>query len=327
MSYESRHPRVHLPFATLSPTDAPLPAAAGQAAAPPKLLLVALLALLLPAVAQIIAPPPIAAQSLLGSHESMARQNQVAQQHDYAYLRTPHDVSLAIDAGTLVPVSGNEDYELAMDEVSYPYARAEVKMFLEQLAHAYRLECGEPLVVTSLTRPITRQPWNASPISVHPTGMAVDLRRTDRRACRQWLESTLLALEAGGMIEATRELWPAHYHLAVFPDPLLLPGPIGDPGGVVRLAALHQDSARAAHEADAAASGRVRLVRGRNGRLQITQGAIARRGRAASGRMSLHRSAGATRHRRHAQHSAVAQRRTASGKHRAHAPSSTQTAR
>src|ERR1700730_706468 len=68
--------------------------------------------------------------------------------------------------------------------------------------------------------------------------MAVDLRRSDRRACRQWLESTLLALEGEGMVEATREHWPPHYHVAVFPAPLLPPGPIGDPNGVVRVAAL-----------------------------------------------------------------------------------------
>jgi hypothetical protein len=262
----------------------------------------------------------LTAQSLQGSHESMARQNEVAQQHDYAYLRTTQDVVRAVDTGTLVEVRGNGDFELAIEEVSFPYARPEVKTFLEQLGHAYRAACGEPLVVTSLVRPITRQPWNASPISVHPTGMAVDLRHSDRRGCRQYLESTLLALEAEGMVEATRERWPAHYHVAVFPDPLLLPGPIGDPNGVTRLAALHRQSGGAdlrTENDEAASDGRVHLVRSaRTGRLRITQGrertAIARR----SGRVAVHRASAASGsgRRRTAAHPPAA--RTA--KHRAH---------
>lgn len=249
-----------------------------------------------------------AAQSLYGSHESLVKQNLVAQQHDYAYLRNTQELTQAVENGTLVPVRGNDDYQLAGEEVSFPYARAEVKTFLEQLACAYRAACGEPLVVTSLVRPISRQPWNASPISVHPTGMAVDLRRSDRRGCRQWLESTLLALEGEGMIEATRERWPPHYHVAVFPDPLLLPGPIGDPNGVVRLAALAVQHGGALSEPDARfadseshpGSGRVHLGRSaRTGRLRISQGAVARHGQRsrqaqgaapADGRIDIHRS-------------------------------------
>jgi hypothetical protein len=238
-----------------------------------------------------------AAQSLAGSRESMLRQNLVAQQHDYSYLRNTQEVLTAVNSGVLVAVHGNEDLQLAGGEVSFPYARPEVKIFLEQLAHAYHATCGEQLVVTSLTRPISRQPWNASPISVHPTGMAVDMRHSDRRACRQWMDSTLLALEGEGMIEATRERWPAHYHVAVFPDPLLLPGPIGDPNGVTRLAALHHGTPQTAQEISedepSARPGRVHIARSaRTGRLRITQtghGTIARRS-GGSTRIVVHRS-------------------------------------
>jgi hypothetical protein len=62
---------------------------------------------------------------------------------------------------------------------------------------------------------------NASAISVHPTGMAIDLRRSDSSGCRQWLETVLLDLEGKGVIEATREQYPPHYHVAVFPNPYL----------------------------------------------------------------------------------------------------------
>jgi len=243
----------------------------------------------LPLILILIAGAPAAAQSLYGSHESLVRQNLVAQQHDYAYLRTTQDVVQAVGSGVLIAIHGNDDFQLASGEVSFPYARPEVKTFLEQLSSAYHAACGEPLVVTSLVRPISRQPWNASPISVHPTGMAMDLRRSDRHACRLWLESTLLALEGEGMIEAIRERWPPHYHVAVFPDPLLLPGPIGDPNGVVRVAALavaHGETlavSEASFESSAdgepvARHGRVHLGRSAHtGRYRITQTAVARR--------------------------------------------------
>jgi hypothetical protein len=69
--------------------------------------------------------------------------------------------------------------------------------------------------VTSAIRPESTQPSNASPRSVHPTGIAVDLRRPDGR-CLTWLRGVLRSLEARGVIEATEEHWPAHFHVAVF---------------------------------------------------------------------------------------------------------------
>src|SRR5690606_6429895 len=68
-------------------------------------------------------------------------------------------------------------------------------------------------------RPLSNQPPNASDRSVHPTGMAVDLRVPNNARCRQWLESTLLSLEGSDVIEATRERNPPHYHVAVYPRP------------------------------------------------------------------------------------------------------------
>src|SRR3954470_21590991 len=145
----------------------------------------ALLSLPLSLALLLSAGPPAAAQSLDGSRGSMLRQNLGAQQEGLTYLRTVADVQDFAQRGLLVPLTGSADYQLATDEVSFPVARVEVKAFIEQLAHHYRAACGEPLVVTSATRPINRQPRNASEISVHPTGMAVDLRRSDRASCRR----------------------------------------------------------------------------------------------------------------------------------------------
>jgi LysM repeat protein len=164
------------------------------------------------------APSP-EAQSLLGSRASLLKQNEEAQEHDFSYLQTASDVRDFADQGLLVRIPGDGDYQVA--DASFPYARPEVKTFIERLAGQYRGACGERLVVTSLTRPADRQPWNASPLSVHPTGMAIDLRRSSRPACRAWLEKNLLVLEDNGVIEATKESHPPHYHVAVFPKPYL----------------------------------------------------------------------------------------------------------
>lgn len=154
--------------------------------------------------------------SLSGSPGSMARQHEIAREQDYTFLRTPGQVRRFVDRGYLLPLTGNEDYEVT-DFVSYPYARPEMLTFIERLAAQHRAACGEKLVVTSLTRPTSRQPGNAHPLSVHPAGMAVDLRVLDRASCREWLESTLLSLEAQDLLDVTRERRPPHYHVAIFP--------------------------------------------------------------------------------------------------------------
>lgn len=155
--------------------------------------------------------------SLRGSPASMVRQHQVAEAHEYTFLRTPAQVRRFVDKGYLVQLTGNADYEVA-DFVSYPYARPEMRLFVERLAAQHREACGEKLVVTSLTRPTARQPRNSHPLSVHPAGMAVDLRVLDNASCRSWLEGTLLSLEEQDLLDVTREQRPPHYHVAIFPS-------------------------------------------------------------------------------------------------------------
>lgn len=159
---------------------------------------------------------PLFAQSLRGSRASLDRQNSQAQAHDFTYLGARSDVRRFVGAGLLVPLRGNPNYKL--NDVSYEVARPEVRLFVERLSSQYRRACGLPLVVTSLTRPKDGQPWNASHRSVHPTGMALDLRVPTRGACRKWLESTLLSLEGRGVLDATLERSPRHYHVALFPE-------------------------------------------------------------------------------------------------------------
>jgi hypothetical protein len=155
------------------------------------------------------------AQTLRGSMASVDRQNRVAHDHDYTFLNDGERVRFFASQGWLVRIQSTSDFVLR--GVSFPYARPEVELFVRRLGGQYRGACGEQLVVTSLTRPTSGQPANASDKSVHPTGMALDLRRPNGGRCRAWLESVLLDLERAGVIDATLERFPVHYHIAVFP--------------------------------------------------------------------------------------------------------------
>lgn len=157
------------------------------------------------------------AQTLTGSRSSMERQYQVAVSHGYVFAKTSSTVNKLVEQGDLLKVQPSRHFEL--HNVSFPYAKAPVKLFIEQLSSQYFTACGEKLTVTSLTRPLDRQPGNAADDSVHPTGMAVDLRIPPAGKCRSWLERTLLSLESAEVLDVTRERHPPHYHVAVYPEP------------------------------------------------------------------------------------------------------------
>ncbi|MDB4949393.1 MAG: hypothetical protein JWM27_2042 [Gemmatimonadetes bacterium] len=154
--------------------------------------------------------------TLRGSPASMVRQNEVAKENELTFLRTPAQVQEFVAAGKLVPLPGSADYQVAKG-TGWPYARPETRNFVERLAPQYHAACGTPMVVTSATRPLDRQPKNAHKLSVHPTGMAVDLRVPKQARCLGWLETKLLAMETAGELDATHEIHPAHFHIAVFP--------------------------------------------------------------------------------------------------------------
>jgi hypothetical protein len=184
----------------------------------------------------------------------MRLQHTVAEKSDYTFLKTAAQVAEFVREDLLVPLDSGPD--MTLHEVSFPYARAEVKLFVDRLAAQYRAFTGDALVVTSLTRPIADQPKNAHPLSVHPTGMAVDFRIPASAVARKWLENRLLSLEGKGVLDVTRERSPAHYHVAVFPqkyasyDATLPPEPvIAPPPVATRITATTSAPTRPAMQA------------------------------------------------------------------------------
>ena len=174
-----------------------------------------LVATALIAASLVAVPQPSAAQSLRGSHASVSLMYRRAVRGGLDFYETSSDVKRAVIRGELVSLNGNAHYRLA--NIGMPYVRPETKAFVLDLAADYHRACGAPLVITSATRPISRRLANSSELSVHPTGMAVDVRKPAGR-CRTWLRRRLLTAERRGVIEATEERHPPHFHLAVLPS-------------------------------------------------------------------------------------------------------------
>jgi hypothetical protein len=164
----------------------------------------------------------LGAQTLRGSPASVDLMYSTAQRNDLRFLRTPNELYAAAHAGALEMLAVSNDLDLGA--VKYPFVLPNTLRFADSLASAYHAGCGERIVVTSGARPLDEQPRNASPKSVHPTGMAVDFRKPRSPACLRWLRTNLVALERQHIVEATEERRPAHFHVAVLaqaPEPRL----------------------------------------------------------------------------------------------------------
>jgi hypothetical protein len=172
---------------------------------------------LLSAPAQAQRRPRVPAE-LHGSKESVEKMYSFAESHGLTFYLTPTNLDSAIAKGRLVPLAGDASYELTRG-VGFSYATREAREFVLAFAPQYLAECGTPLTVTSAARPVSRQPRNANPHSVHPTGIAVDIRRPHAGACLNWVRGALAELETRGIIEATEERHPVHLHVAVLVPP------------------------------------------------------------------------------------------------------------
>ena len=163
----------------------------------------------------ILVGPQAGAQSLRGSKAKVNRAYQFAQREGIAFTDSPDAVTDGVRDGEYVTLRGNGNFRLK--GVAMPYVLPATRDFVLRLATSYRKACRAPMVVTSAIRPTTLQERlpNGVAKSVHPTGMAVDLR-APAGSCRPWLRRTLLAEARGGTVDATEERRPAHFHVIVF---------------------------------------------------------------------------------------------------------------
>jgi hypothetical protein len=159
---------------------------------------------------------PAAPLTLRGSPVAVEQAYLVARANGLPFTASRREVLREAGEGTFVRLDDSRDVRLR--GVAMPFARPATASFVASFGARYRRACGEPLTVTSALRPTSVRLANSSELSVHPTGMAVDLR-VPRDGCRGWMRRALLTLERDGVVQATEERHPAHFHVVVLDAP------------------------------------------------------------------------------------------------------------
>lgn len=102
---------------------------------------------------------------------------------------------------------------------SRPHVLPSTATFIYEVANEFaQTGCGK-LTIRGAGRTIAERPSNGSHHSVHPAGMALDLRVWLSVECHAQLEEILAARERLGQADATREHNPPHFHVVVVPRP------------------------------------------------------------------------------------------------------------
>jgi hypothetical protein len=166
---------------------------------------------------------------MYGSHESLLRQNQVADQEHLA--RVQNDVQLKAMSrdGMLVEIS--ESQGLHIDprlQAARRYCRPWTERFLSDISRAYYHRFHEALQLNSAVRTVQFQKHlllvnaNAAPAegdtrSPHLTGEAVDITKKGLSSFQiAWLRTYLSPLQASGRLDVEEEFQQACFHISVY---------------------------------------------------------------------------------------------------------------
>lgn len=100
-----------------------------------------------------------------------------------------------------------------------PYVLESTANFVYRLADNFTAAGCSGLRVNDATRLVSERPANGSVYSVHPAGMALDLRVINlSERCYQVLTELLSQAEAAKQADVTREYRPPHFHVVVIPS-------------------------------------------------------------------------------------------------------------
>jgi hypothetical protein len=166
---------------------------------------------------------------LRGTHESLVRQNERAEQDGLLRVKDDVDLNALRHAGGLVSLpetaSMHVDGRLPMNR---RYCRTWTGHFLTDLARAHYERFHKPLQVNSAVRTIEYQRHllhingNAAPAegdvaSPHLTGGAVDIAKKGLSAYEvAWMRAYLLPLQTVGKIDVEEEFKQSCFHISVY---------------------------------------------------------------------------------------------------------------
>jgi hypothetical protein len=166
---------------------------------------------------------------LRGSHESLVRQNQRAQQDGLTRIQDDDDIARQVKKETLVSIP--ETQGLRVDErlpVNRRYTRPWTAHFLTDLARAHDAQFHSDLQVNSAVRTVAFQKkllrinGNAAPAagddaSSHLMGGTVDLAKKGMSSKEvQWMRAYLSTLQEQGKLDVEEEFQQSCFHIAVY---------------------------------------------------------------------------------------------------------------
>jgi hypothetical protein len=169
-------------------------------------------------------PPP-----LVGSHESLARQNDKTEDDNLERIEDEDDLADRIARKVLVPVPASAALTLNGDlPENHRYCRPWTARFLGDLAKVHEALFHKPIEVSSAVRTVEYQKQlletngNAAAaegdvVSPHVTGATVDIVKQGLSKQEMgWMRSWLLPLEKAGKIDVEEEFQQACFHITVY---------------------------------------------------------------------------------------------------------------
>jgi Family of unknown function (DUF5715) len=169
-------------------------------------------------------PPP-----LVGSFESLARQNDKTEDDNLERIEDEDDLADRIARKVLVPVPASEALTVNGDlPENHRYCRPWTALFLNELAKVHSALFHKPVEVSSAVRTVDYQKQligtngNAAAaegdvVSPHVTGATVDIAKQGlTRQEMAWMRSWLLPLQKAGKIDVEEEFQQACFHITVY---------------------------------------------------------------------------------------------------------------
>jgi hypothetical protein len=201
--------------------------------------------------ARIHVPP----SPLKGSFESLARQNERAEQDGLERILDEDDLASRIEQKLLVPVPESPALAVNTDLTeNHRYCRPWTASFLADIARAHAAQFHKSITVSSAVRTVEYQQHlmrtngNAAAaegdiVSPHLTGGTIDIvKQGMTRQELGWMRSHLLAMQLAGSIDVEEEFRQPCFHITVYrnyvtPPPIPGPAPRGrHPGADAQLA-------------------------------------------------------------------------------------------
>jgi hypothetical protein len=166
---------------------------------------------------------------LVGSHESLTRQNDKTENDNLERIEDEDDLADRIARKVLVPVPASASLTVNGElPENHRYCRPWTAVFLTELAKVHAAMFHKPLEVSSAVRTVAYQKQlmetngNAAAaegdvVSPHVTGATVDIAKQGLSSREMtWMRSWLLPLQKAGLIDVEEEFKQACFHITVY---------------------------------------------------------------------------------------------------------------